>query len=76
MPSLELHADKARRAIKNGLRQHPDYGSTWPFPAERDILVLWGIHRGWGISAISRRQAAQELGIGYATSGGWCFSSS
>ena len=45
MPSLELHADKARRIVKNGFRQHP---------MERDILVLWGLHHGWGPQAISR----------------------
>ena len=53
MPSLEQQAQRARRTIKNGLREHADYGA-WPFPMERDIIVLWGLHHGWGPQAISR----------------------
>ena len=55
MPSLELHADKAQRTIKNGFRQHP---------LERDIIVLWGMYRGWGDSAISKYVGCSTSTIG------------
>ena len=45
MPSLELHAEKAQRIIKNGFRQHP---------MERDIIVLWGMYRGWGTTTVKK----------------------
>ena len=53
MPSLDQQAQKAKKVIDNGLRGYTNY-AHWPFHAERDILVLWGIHRGWGIRAISK----------------------
>ena len=47
MPSLEQQAQRAQQIIKEGgLRQHP---------AERDIIVLWGMYRGWGVTAMSKR---------------------
>ena len=55
MPSLDQQAQRARRIINNGFRQHP---------VEGDIIVLRGIYRGWSTLTTSRYVGCGTTSVG------------
>ena len=66
MPSLDQQAQRAKKTIKNGLRGYSNY-THWPFHPERDIIVLWRMHRGWSSPVTSKHIGCSISTIGWVS---------
>lgn len=53
MPTLEKQAKEAIIAIENRLKRASRTPSRYPMQMERDIVILWGMYRGWSNPVIA-----------------------
>jgi len=53
---LQQQVDAALKVVASEAKSRNNKKSSWyPYPMERDLIIVWGMYRGWRNTAIARK---------------------
>ncbi len=65
MSTVEQQALNAMRLLDEERDLIKESSPQYPYPAERDIVIIWGIYRGWTARAIGSKTGLHKKTIKY-----------